>query len=223
MAKSVAERQKKLRQDRLKAGLCMACGQRPPDKDKTRCSTCRSKHRQNSKQRHDDRRAAGLCYCGSLAVNGTATCETHRTAAVERQEGREAANLLTGKCKQCGAVATGRYCDPCATVKSGNAKRHRQKLWKLVFCHYGEKCTCCGETEPLFLTIDHVNNDGAAHRRSMPDGRYATGERMYRWLRDNDFPAGFQVLCMNCNLGKQRNGGVCPHHRSSGTGIAEHI
>jgi hypothetical protein len=25
------------------------------------------------------------------------------------------------------------------------------------------------------------------------------------------YPEGFQVLCMNCNWGRYRNGGVCPH------------
>jgi len=24
-------------------------------------------------------------------------------------------------------------------------------------------------------------------------------------------PAGFQVLCFNCNIGKQLNDGTCPH------------
>lgn len=35
---------------------------------------------------------------------------------------------------------------------------------------------------------------------------------MYRWLMKNKYPSGFQVLCWNCNMGKQINGGVCPHH-----------
>jgi hypothetical protein len=25
------------------------------------------------------------------------------------------------------------------------------------------------------------------------------------------FPDGFQTLCFNCNVGKYKNGGVCPH------------
>jgi hypothetical protein len=27
----------------------------------------------------------------------------------------------------------------------------------------------------------------------------------------NGFPAGFQVLCFNCNQGRRLNHGVCPH------------
>ena len=213
MALTSAEKQKRLRQNRLKAGLCMSCGERPPDPEKTRCGECRSKHKANSKQRNDKRKVAGLCYCGQLAVDGMASCEKHRAAAVSWHETKTAVSILTGVCKKCGEPSDEIHCPGCKVIKSAWSKKHRQKLWKQVFGHYGEKCACCGEAEPLFLTIDHVNNDGAAHRRSMPDGRYSTGERMYRWLRDNGFPYGFQTLCMNCNLGKQRNGGVCPHQR----------
>jgi ABC-type uncharacterized transport system substrate-binding protein len=39
----------------------------------------------------------------------------------------------------------------------------------------------------------------------------ATG--FYKWLARNGYPSGFQILCMNCNHGKSRNGGVCPHQR----------
>ena len=32
-------------------------------------------------------------------------------------------------------------------------------------------------------------------------------------LRDHGWPKeGLQLLCCNCNQGKARNGGVCPHH-----------
>jgi len=57
-----------------------------------------------------------------------------------------------------------------------------------------------------------MNNDGAEYRRNLPYDKYTTGVNMARWLKKNNYPDGFQVLCMNCNLGKQRNNGVCPHH-----------
>lgn len=92
-------------------------------------------------------------------------------------------------------------------------------LRREVFSAYGGmKCNCCGETEETFLTLDHVNNDGAAHRRELT-GR--TGKvsgapsSTYRWLKKNNYPSGFQVLCMNCNFSKARNGGVCAHKAQS--------
>lgn len=82
------------------------------------------------------------------------------------------------------------------------------KLKERVFEAYGGwRCACCGETEKLFLTIDHIHNDGAQHRKSLGHGSMRT----YRWLRQRKFPPGFQVLCMNCNFGKRMNNGVCPH------------
>jgi hypothetical protein len=66
-------------------------------------------------------------------------------------------------------------------------------------------CQCCGEPDLTFLVIDHVKNDGKSHRKQV-GSLY-----IYSWLKQHGFPAGFQVLCFNCNMGKQFNGGtVCP-------------
>lgn len=79
---------------------------------------------------------------------------------------------------------------------------------RMVLMHYGQECSCCGEDEPMFLTIDHINNDGRFHRK-----RHGTSSHhnIYGWLVRNKMPKQFQVLCMNCNTGKHRNGGTCPH------------
>ena len=75
-----------------------------------------------------------------------------------------------------------------------------------VFQEYGGAiCKCCGETYPELLTIDHINNDGAAHRR-----KDKKAVNIYRWLTHNGFPPGYQVLCMNCNFAKGKYG-KCPH------------
>jgi hypothetical protein len=93
------------------------------------------------------------------------------------------------------------------------AARMNAELRAEVFKAYGGyKCACCGERNPHFLSIDHVNNDGAKMRKSGVHSR--GGTHFYHWLRKNKFPKGFQVLCMNCNIGKHRNGGLCPHQLS---------
>ena len=81
----------------------------------------------------------------------------------------------------------------------------------LVFKMYGNKCNCpgCDESNTKFLTIDHVNNDGAKHK--MKSGRRLSGMPIYLWAINNDFPDTLQLLCWNCNCGKQWNGGTCPH------------
>lgn len=90
----------------------------------------------------------------------------------------------------------------------------RQMVRDEVFTAYGGyRCACCGETEPMFLTIDHINNDGADHRRELKTLIGGGGSAFFAWLRKNKFPTGFQVLCRNCNWGKHANGGICPHQK----------
>lgn len=88
----------------------------------------------------------------------------------------------------------------------------RQKLKAASIAAYGGFCACCGESELIFLTIDHIDGEGNTHRRELFGGR--GGGPFYRWLAKNGFPPGFQVLCFNCNLGKHINGGVCPHQQT---------
>jgi len=99
-------------------------------------------------------------------------------------------------------------------AESEKTKRMQAVCRQQVFEAYGGyTCRCCGENEPMFLSIDHVDNNGAKERKS---GLYAgSGYGFYRWLRKSGFPSGYQVLCMNCNTGKHKNGGVCPHQTSS--------
>lgn len=92
---------------------------------------------------------------------------------------------------------------------SKSAPKYRQSIRQQMINAYGDACACCGETEPHFLAVDHINNDGAAHRRA---GGY-TGTAMYLWLRRNGFPKDrFQLLCHNCNVAKGLYG-VCPHKK----------
>jgi hypothetical protein len=73
------------------------------------------------------------------------------------------------------------------------------------------ECSCCGETTLEFLALDHVNGDGAAHRKEI--GRHALST--YRWAKKNEYPSTLQVLCHNCNLAKGFYG-QCPHGKYSG-------
>lgn len=89
-------------------------------------------------------------------------------------------------------------------------RRQRVKLKAETIAAYGGKCACCGESEPVFLTVDHVNNDGGGRKREV-----GGGVAFYRLLRRLGFPTdGYRLLCFNCNSGRQINGGVCPHEAS---------
>lgn len=70
---------------------------------------------------------------------------------------------------------------------------------------YGEKCSCCGETESRFLTLEHLLHDGANHRRAFP------GQSIYRDLKRRGWPKDkYTLMCWNCNMAR-RDGEPCPH------------
>jgi hypothetical protein len=95
--------------------------------------------------------------------------------------------------------------------KQKNYMHERNKLFKekvlLYYSNNDIKCACCGEREIQFLSIDHINGGGTKHIKEVGGG---TG--FYRWLIKNNFPAGYQVLCMNCNFAKGKSG-CCPHEK----------
>lgn len=93
-------------------------------------------------------------------------------------------------------------------LNRGNTERRYAVRHEVYMAYGGYICACCGETEKSFLSIDHIYNDGAKHKR---ENNLKTGEQMYRWLKRNNFPDGFQILCMNCQWGKRNNNGICPH------------
>jgi hypothetical protein len=110
-------------------------------------------------------------------------------------------------CKLCRYLQRGKD-----NIRAG-IRRHKIKTRDSVYCAYGGYvCACCGETKPKFLTIDHIDNNGAEHRKAIsgPNNRCGSFD-VYRWLKANHYPKGFQVLCYNCNCGRHRNGGICPH------------
>jgi len=81
-----------------------------------------------------------------------------------------------------------------------------QKRKKEAIDHYGKLCQCCGEDRLVFLCLDHIAGGGNRHRKKI-------GAGIVLWLRRNNYPKGFQVLCHNCNFAKSQ--GVCPHKMES--------
>lgn len=77
------------------------------------------------------------------------------------------------------------------------------------YCGGAIRCVCpgCKETNPDFLTIDHMDGGGNQHRKALKKN----GVNFYKWLKSQGWPPGYQVLCQNCNSGRARNGGICPH------------
>lgn len=124
-----------------------------------------------------------------------------------RERSRELSRRSAARCRDKRLAYFKEYYQRNRERELEQARQRQRALKDAAYASYGGyRCACCGESHAEFLCIDHVNNDGYAHRKSI--GR---GSNIYLWLKKNGFPAGFQVLCMNCNFGKKHNGGVCPH------------
>src|SRR3990167_9620871 len=102
-------------------------------------------------------------------------------------------------------------------------RKHGRKIKDQAYLNYGGyKCVCCGEVEQTMLTIDHINNDGNKHRNLLNGGRGRKASvDLYHWLKKNNYPDGFQVLCYNCNMSKHRNKGICSHKLREGSSTRE--
>lgn len=99
-------------------------------------------------------------------------------------------------CKYCGSNEKYRNTKSCSKCYQINKRNKYIDLKFEVFLHYGSKCAICSENKIEYLTMDHINNDGAKHRKQI-------GTQIFPWLRKNNYPLDFQILCYNCNYGKQ--------------------
>ncbi len=124
-------------------------------------------------------------------------------------------NGLKSACRECISKTHAKHHLNNKEQRNAKNRRYRADLKKEVYDHYGSTCQCCGESDPAFLSVDHIGNDGADHRREISNGRHrwGGGERTYNWIKKNNFPDTFQILCINCNWAKSRGG--CPHQNTS--------
>ena len=118
---------------------------------------------------------------------------------------------LYNRCKDCVKLkhqaATSKYYKRNKKKVNAASKKYRDKVKMEVLNAYGgPRCVCCGETIVEFLSVDHINGNGTQHLKQIA----ALGNMFYGWLRKNNFPPGYQILCRNCNWGKYVYG-VCPH------------
>ena len=124
---------------------------------------------------------------------------------------------LTARCKECikdknseyYARTKQRYSKQRAKYRATHREEYRErekqryaKLRQEILEVYGFQCACCGETERLFLELDHIENNGKG----------VAGKALYTQVKLEGFPKDkYQLLCANCNQGKKRNKGICPH------------
>jgi hypothetical protein len=165
----------------------------------------------------DKKMAQGLCgTCGKrpfrVGKRECVDCAVRRRSTSAKYRGRKRAEFRSaGLCMRCGKPK-GRSTRKtlCSVHALDSLNRARQRRSELRAQAYACGCACCGEREPLFLSIDHINGRGCDERK-LKGTRRVTILKAYVEGRRPDL----QVLCMNCNLGKHLNGGICPHQNSA--------
>lgn len=122
---------------------------------------------------------------------------------------RKGTPMWSSRCRECigtGFGPSGRLLTEDERIQARRRGwRRRARLRRLdAIAAYGGRCACCGEQALPFLVIDHVQNDGNLHRKTISD--------IYTYLRMAGYPQDgrFQVLCHNCNMAKALYG-ACPH------------
>lgn len=121
------------------------------------------------------------------------------------QKNKSSSVGVQSKCRSCTSISDklrnkGFRQERRSTVERNGYNSLREE----IIDKYGGKCTCCGESEEVFLAMDHVNDDGAADRKK-------NGKNLYRIIKKLEFPDTYQILCHNCNWAKYKNKGLCPH------------
>lgn len=98
-------------------------------------------------------------------------------------------------------------------LRENNLRSHRKhqdkarsyyiKLKQEILTHYGNgkyACIKCSESKSACLSLDHINGGGSSHKSELG---ISGGSGFYLWLRRNNYPKGYQTLCMNCQFVKR--------------------
>ena len=83
-------------------------------------------------------------------------------------------------------------------------EKYREERGIKVISHYSNgsmKCKKCGLSKLGGLSIDHIKGGGNKHLKEIGKGN------LYGWLIKNNYPKGFQVLCMSCQFIKKKENG----------------
>lgn len=153
------------------------------------------------------KKATGVCTrCGKNPLFTSSSClnciESRRLAAMTERGRRQ----KLGLCIRCGKLPSDRksVCNPCHITTTDRKKGQKRNLRERVVTYLGGKCECCSESIPLLLNVDHINGGGKYERTSNKV------KRMYLQILAGERP-DLRLLCFNCNMGRNLNGGVCPH------------
>ena len=159
-------------------------------------------------------------HCNGLFKNGSGkgSLKTHQ-AAVKAHSKRKTTTTSPKKIKSSknsNMVKAGKKAEKKKRSFEGLSNPEGKKTYFDVMTVYSKRagyskptCFCCKLSDWKFLILDHIKNRSKDHKNF-------SGVSMAKKLKRDDYPLGIQVLCHNCNTGKEIFGGIqCPHKLSS--------
>lgn len=167
--------------------------------------TERWRRRATSKRRWSTaRRMAGCCHdCGEPTEPGKSRCARHFKQTVDALVRLRRERRGRGLCERCDNLA-----DPGKARCARHRKERSETLLAIkleVLSRYGKNgmpVCCwpgCAVSDPDMLSLDHVNDDGAEHRRETG----LMGPTLYARLKRQGWPSGYQTLCGGHQLKKE--------------------
>lgn len=156
----------------------------------------------------------GLCFCGKPNYSKN-MCKNHynshyRVEWIKRGNNIEIRRMKAQKYVKLPKVKTRRKLiykqNKNEILRKARERNYKNKLIVINhYCNDNPHCQCpkCDIKEIHFLTIDHINNNGNKHRKEIGD------TNLYAWIIRNNFPKDLRILCWNCNLGRDKNKGIC--------------
>lgn len=175
---------------------CSSCYKRPNEEGKSKCSQCLNAAAASQRRKAGKRKRAGLCpSCGEPVMPDKVVCAPCSRRTTETSAKRYHERRAAGKCS---------YCDndpvdglTMCQYHIDQTKQQRANLKREVMNAYGgPKCSWCDETNIDFLEIDHIDGGGRQHMKKIKVG---SGHNLRGWLKANNFPPGFRILCRTCN------------------------
>ena len=187
-----------------KRGICKNTGcSNKPTGEKSYCNACNARSTRNGAKRATVRKAAGICVdCGNEpAWNSKTRCECCHRKNIESVQQLAKRRIAEGKCGRCGDHVLEPGYRSCRGCIDDRRAFHAALKLEVLKAYGGAICIGCDETEICVLQINHIGGGGHAHALEIGNGNVAVGRsKMYRWLKQQGYPEGYNVTCANCNL-----------------------
>jgi hypothetical protein len=162
-------------------------------------------------KRRQDMKSKNLCTrCGNPTFEGKPDCPECTTETKQRGKSYREKCRQDKVCISCGGSVSSEVlrCESCRAMANKNGRDTQKKNKTSVMTHYGKdgKLICCWDgcivNDVDMLTLDHIENNGAEHRREYTKTGRGGGAQLYNKLIAEGFPKGYQTLCANHNLKK---------------------